>query len=244
MDVIRAETFRRRKGPDVIKTTRLPVKPMSVEEAVMQMDLMSNEFFVFRNADTDTLSRRVPAQGRQLRPDRARAVLTFAPRGRLGYTRTQPTMKITEILAPEAILPDMRATSKAEALEELAGVVAKRHPGIDRERLVEVLHEREELGSTAIGEGIAIPHGKLHGIGDVVAVFGRSMKGVEFDSLDGGPTRLFFLLVAPDDSAGVHLKALARISRLLKDRDFRARLFESQDPDALYAAIREEDAKY
>ena len=153
-------------------------------------------------------------------------------------------MKITEILEPGAIVADMRATSKSDALEELAGVVAKRHPTIDRERLIDVLHEREELGSTAIGEGIAIPHGKMPGLGNVVAVFGRSLKGVEFDSLDGGPTRIFFLLVAPEDSAGAHLKALARISRLLKDRDFRARLFEGTTREALFATIREEDEKY
>ena len=153
-------------------------------------------------------------------------------------------MKVIDILDPDAILPDMQATSKQEALEELAAVVVKRHPAIDHGRLVEVLLEREELGSTAIGEGIAIPHGKLPGISSVVAVFGRSLRGVEFDSLDGNPTRLFFLLVAPEDSAGVHLKALARISRLLKDRDFRARLLEAPTREALFATIREEDEKY
>ncbi len=153
-------------------------------------------------------------------------------------------MKITEILDPESIIPEMRASSKVEALGELAAVVAKRRPSIDQARLVEILLEREELGSTAIGEGIAIPHGKLPGIDNVVAVFGRSLKGVEFDSLDGSPTRLFFLLVAPEDSAGVHLKALARISRLLKDRDFRARLFEGTSGEELFATIREEDDKY
>jgi PTS system nitrogen regulatory IIA component len=153
-------------------------------------------------------------------------------------------MKITDILDPDAILPDMQATSKQEALEELAAVVVRRHPAIDGARLVNVLLEREELGSTAIGEGIAIPHGKLPGISSVVAVFGRSLPGVEFDSLDGSPTRLFFLLVAPEDSAGVHLKALARISRLLKDRDFRARLFAGTTREELFATIREEDDKY
>jgi len=153
-------------------------------------------------------------------------------------------MKVVDILDPEAILPDMHATSKSAALEELASVVVRRHPSIDGVRLVDVLHEREELGSTAIGEGIAIPHGKLPGITSVVAVFGRSLKGIEFDSLDGSPTRLFFLLVAPEDSAGAHLKALARISRLLKDRDFRSRLFEGKTREELFAIIREEDEKY
>jgi len=153
-------------------------------------------------------------------------------------------MKVLDILDPAAIVPEMRATSKPEALQELATTLAKVHPSIDRDRLVEVLLEREELGSTAIGEGIAIPHGKLPGIGNVVAAFGRSSRGIDFDSLDGSPTRLFFLLVAPEDSAGVHLKALARISRLLKDRGFRERLFAESTRDALFATIREEDEKY
>jgi PTS system nitrogen regulatory IIA component len=153
-------------------------------------------------------------------------------------------MKILEILDPAAIVSEMRATSKPEALKELGSTLATLHPTIDQARLVEVLLEREELGSTAIGEGIAIPHGKLPGITNVVAVFGRSSRGIDFDSLDGSPTRLFFLLVAPEDSAGIHLKALARISRLLKDRDFRERLFAGTTREALFATIREEDEKY
>lgn len=153
-------------------------------------------------------------------------------------------MKILDILDPAAIVPEMRATSKPAALEELAGALAARYPTIDQARLVEVLLEREELGSTAIGEGIAIPHGKLAGLTDVVAAFGRSSRGIDFDSLDGSPTRLFFLLVAPEESAGIHLKALARISRLLKDRGFRERLFAGATREALFDIIREEDDKY
>jgi PTS system nitrogen regulatory IIA component len=153
-------------------------------------------------------------------------------------------MKILDILEPAAIIPEMRATSKREALSELAGLLASRHREIAETRLVEVLLDREDLGSTAIGEGIAIPHGKLPGMTGVVAAFGRSTQGIDFDSLDGSPTRLFFLLVAPEDSAGVHLKALARISRLLKDKSFRERLFAGTSRDALYATIKEEDDKY
>jgi PTS system nitrogen regulatory IIA component len=153
-------------------------------------------------------------------------------------------MKIIDILDPAAIVPEMRAASKPEALHELAAVLAELHPSIDPARLVEVLLDREELGSTAIGEGIAIPHGKLSGMSGVVAAFGRSPRGIDFDSLDGSPTRLFFLLVAPEDSAGIHLKALARISRLLKDREFRERLFAGTTREALFATIRDEDEKY
>jgi PTS system nitrogen regulatory IIA component len=153
-------------------------------------------------------------------------------------------MKILDILEPAAIIADMQATSKPEALQELAAVVAKLHPEIDRTRLVGVLLDREELGSTAIGEGIAIPHGKFPGVANVIAAFGRSLRGVDFSSLDGSPTRLFFLLVAPESAAGVHLKALSRISRLLKDKNFRDRIYAETSGDALFAAIKEEDEKH
>jgi PTS system nitrogen regulatory IIA component len=100
------------------------------------------------------------------------------------------------------------------------------------------------LNSTALGDGVAIPHGKLPGVRRVIAAFARSKAGVDFQSLDGKPTHLFFLLVAPEDSAGAHLKALARISRLLKDPSFRSRLLEAPDAKALWATIRDEDARY
>jgi PTS system nitrogen regulatory IIA component len=153
-------------------------------------------------------------------------------------------MKILDILAPEAIVPEMRGKAKVEALQELATLLATLHPEIDGARLVQVLLDREALGSTAIGEGIAIPHGKLPGVTNVVAAFGRSPNGLEFDSLDGNPTRLFFLLVAPEDSAGIHLKALARVSRLLKDKSFRDRLAAGGTREQLFAVIKEEDEKY
>jgi PTS system nitrogen regulatory IIA component len=153
-------------------------------------------------------------------------------------------MKILDILAANAIIPALKATTKADTLQELASLLATLHPAIDANRLVQVLTDREALGSTAIGEGIAIPHGKLPGVPNVVAAFGRSEAGVDFDSLDGNPTRLFFLLVAPEDSAGIHLKALARVSRLLKDKSFRERLAAGGTPEQLFAIIKEEDEKY
>jgi PTS system nitrogen regulatory IIA component len=153
-------------------------------------------------------------------------------------------MKILDILAPDAIIPAMRATTKSDALHELAALLATLHPEIDGARLVQVLLDREALGSTAIGEGIAIPHGKMPGVANVVAAFGRSANGLAFDSLDGNPTRLFFLLVAPEDSAGIHLKALARVSRLLKDKSFRDRLAGGGSQEQLFAIIKEEDEKY
>jgi PTS system nitrogen regulatory IIA component len=153
-------------------------------------------------------------------------------------------MKILDILAPEAIIPALRAATKSDALQEIAGLLSRLHPEIDGGRLVQVLQDREALGSTAIGEGIAIPHGKLSGVASVVAAFARSERGIDFDSLDGKPTHLFFLLVAPEDSAGAHLKALARVSRLLKDKAFRDRLAAGGTADQLFAIIKEEDEKY
>lgn len=154
-------------------------------------------------------------------------------------------MKIVDILSEELVVPALAGRAKREVIEELAGAVAERHRGeIDRDRLVQALEDREKLNSTALGEGVAIPHGKLPGLKRVVAAFGRSRGGVDFSSLDGKPTHLFFLLVAPEDSAGAHLKALARISRLLKDESFRQRLLDAPTAADLYRIIREEDDKY
>jgi PTS system nitrogen regulatory IIA component len=153
-------------------------------------------------------------------------------------------MRIEDILAPELIIAALAASTKAGVLDELAAAVAARHPEIARPQLIAALEERERLNSTALGEGVAIPHGKLPGLRRVFAAFGRSVAGVDFQSLDGKPTHLFFLLVAPEESAGAHLKALARLSRLLKDDAFRGRLRDAPDADALYQIIREEDARY
>jgi PTS system nitrogen regulatory IIA component len=153
-------------------------------------------------------------------------------------------MKIVDILPEENVLADLRGKTKLAVLDELASALAARHPEISKDRLLEVLLEREKLGSTAIGEGIAIPHGKLPKLHSVIAAFGRSRQGVDFSSLDGGPTKLFFLLVAPEDSSGAHLKALARVSRLLRDKAFRDRLMQAETREELYRSIREEDEKY
>ena len=153
-------------------------------------------------------------------------------------------MKIEDILSEELVLSDLQATTKTDVLVELANAVVRHHPELDGVRLVAALEERERLNSTALGDGVAIPHGKLPGIRRVIAAFARSRRGVDFQSIDGKPTHLFFLLVAPEDSAGAHLKALARISRLLKDPAFRAHLLEAPDAKALWTIIRDEDARY
>jgi len=153
-------------------------------------------------------------------------------------------MKITDILPAALVIPALKGKTKEEVLRELAAAMAAQHPDIDANRLVEVLWERERLGSTAIGDGIAIPHGKLPGLKTVLGAFGRHPQGVDFQSLDGKPTKLLFLLVAPEDSVGQHLKALARVSRLLKDPAFRNQLMTAADQAELYRCIHDEDDKY
>jgi len=152
-------------------------------------------------------------------------------------------VKITDFLPEQLVVPALKAQTKEDVLKELAASLVGVHPEVDAERLVQVLWEREKLGSTAIGDGIAIPHGKMPGIAQVLGAFGRHQQGIDFESLDGAPTKLFFLLVAPEDSAGMHLKALARVSRLLKDAGFRNRLLQAPDQGALFALIRDEDEK-
>jgi PTS system nitrogen regulatory IIA component len=152
-------------------------------------------------------------------------------------------MRVVDILNQDLVVSALHSATQTEVLQELSGQLAAYYPHINTEELVNVLLERERLGTTAIGEGIAIPHGKLPGLKDVVAVFGRSLTGIDCHSLDGAPTQLFFLLVAPEDSAGIHLKALARVSRLLKDKSFRERLLQADTQANLFQIIAEEDAK-
>jgi len=151
-------------------------------------------------------------------------------------------MKILDIINEDLIKPDLSATSKEEALTELASLIATKE-GLDEEKIVGVLREREKLGSTGIGDGIAIPHGKLKGLKKLVASFGRSKKGIDFQSIDGKPTHLFFLLMAPENTAGVHLKALARISRLLKDKKFRESLLIASNTEGIFQALKDQDEK-
>ncbi len=153
-------------------------------------------------------------------------------------------MKIVDLIRREMVLPGLRSTEKAGIIRELAVHVAAHHADIDRDELTRVLSEREALASTAIGEGVAIPHGKLSTVSELVAGLGRVRRGVDFDSMDGQPTYLFFVLVAPESSTGAHLKALARISRLFRNPDFRRRLLSADDADDMYSVLIEEDSNY
>ena len=150
-------------------------------------------------------------------------------------------MRLSDILSESLIVPELKAKNKREVLEELTASLVDHEEGLDHDRLVSVLMDREELGSTGIGEGLAIPHGKLNEIDHLFAVFGRSKHGVDFQSMDGKPAHLFFLLFAPENSAGVHLKALARISRLLKSATNRERLLDAKSRTEIFRIIAEED---
>ena len=149
-------------------------------------------------------------------------------------------MKILDVLLKEAILPDLKANDKKGVLEELVTPVA-RIADINHDYLVKVLMERERLGSTGIGEGIGIPHGKVKGLESLVLGFGLSKKGVDFDSMDGQPAHIFFLLLTPENSTGLHLKLLARISRILKNDPFKQRLLHATNRDGIYSIIEEEE---
>jgi PTS system nitrogen regulatory IIA component len=153
-------------------------------------------------------------------------------------------MKISEILAPEMVLPDLKEQTKTQILRELATPLVAGRRELNLDDVTAVLAERERLGSTAIGDGIAIPHGKIRGVAQIVGSFGRTRRDIDFESLDGKPTHLFFLLIAPEDSTSLHLKALARVSRLFRESSFRERLLTARDAAEIFRLIIEEDSRY
>ena len=153
-------------------------------------------------------------------------------------------MKITEILDQKLILSDLTSKTKKSVLEELVTHLAQYEENVNKEELLKALLEREKLGSTGINDGVAIPHGKLKNIGKLLAVFGRNREGIDFGALDGKPSHLFFLLVAPESSAGAHLKALARISRIAKSELFREKCMKAETREDLFQLMLEEDEKY
>lgn len=153
-------------------------------------------------------------------------------------------MKLSEIIEEDNIIPELKAKDKKGVLEELAKVISDHDPSIDKKALVKVLVERERLGTTGIGDGVAIPHGKLKGVGYPIMSFGRSKEGLDFESIDKQPVYLFFLLIAPDNSSGIHLQVLARIAKMLKSSTFRKRLMEIGTRKELYKAIVHVDEEY
>ena len=153
-------------------------------------------------------------------------------------------MKLVDYLNPEWIVPSLEGTDKRSVLKELCQAVVKPCQAGSAEELLQILMERERLGSTGIGEGIAIPHGRLKKLKEFCISFGRSIHGVDFDSIDGNPSHLFFLVLAPETSTVENLKVLGRIVTLLKDPSFKKRLLEAPGREDLYRVLSEEDERY
>lgn len=151
-------------------------------------------------------------------------------------------MKMLDFLKKDAILSDLQAQDKKGVIEELVMPLVKT-AGVKYEELVKILMERERLGSTGIGGGIGIPHGKLKSLKSLMLNFGRSRKGVDFESIDGRPTHIFFLLITPENSIDIHLKLLAHISRILKNDLFKERLLKAENCEEILNIIKQEEAE-
>lgn len=153
-------------------------------------------------------------------------------------------MKLTDILMSGSCVIDMKARTKKEALRELADAIAAGVSVLDPAELLDMLLEREKLGTTAMGDGIAIPHARVDSVERLLVSFGRSRPGVDFDSVDGKPTHLFFLLVAPGKEGSAHLLTLARLSRFLVQPEFREKLLEVESEESLWQVVEEEEARH
>ncbi len=151
-------------------------------------------------------------------------------------------MLLTEILTPDRIKIPLRSTTKGDILEELVSIIADTSAVNDPEEVLRAVREREEVLSTGIGNGVAIPHGKSPSVDELVLAAGVTAEPVDFEALDGRPVSLFFLLVGPEAAAGQHVKALSRISRLLRRESFRERLAAASSPEDFYAILREAES--
>ncbi|MGB5218791.1 MAG: PTS sugar transporter subunit IIA [Smithella sp.] len=150
-------------------------------------------------------------------------------------------MQLEQLFKIEYINADLSARNKEDALLEMVDTIILGGLKLDKSSVLEILKQRESLGSTGIGEGVAIPHGKISALNDIVIAFGRSVNGIAYDSLDGKPVHLLFLLLAPENSAGQHLKILAKISKMLKEPDFRKKLLKARTQSDLYRIIIEQE---
>ncbi|MBI5453920.1 MAG: PTS sugar transporter subunit IIA [Deltaproteobacteria bacterium] len=152
-------------------------------------------------------------------------------------------MRLADVMKEDYIFSDLKAREKQGVLAELVSDISPKLERLDGGSVLSALLEREKLGTTGIGHGVAIPHGKVKGLTDIKVFFGRSKKGVDFNSMDRMPVYIFFLIVAPENSAAAHLKILACISHLLKNQDLRTRLMKAEDPSEIYRIITEADRK-
>ena len=153
-------------------------------------------------------------------------------------------MKITDILKKDYIITDLISRDKKGVLAELSNFLESKGAIPNKENLLLALIEREKLGSTGVGENVAIPHAKINEIDQIITMFGRSIKGIEFDSLDKKPTHFIHLVIAPANSTGQHLKALARISRLFKNPSLREAVLHATEMNQIYSILVDEDSKF
>ena len=155
-------------------------------------------------------------------------------------------MKLADILKQSLVIASIQATTKEGLLSEMAEYASQQFPQIQTPSsiILDYLQQRENLGSTGIGAGVAIPHAKVPGLNDLVACFGRSIPGIDYNAIDSHPVHLVFMLLIPENSAGMHLKALARISRVLKDTNFRSKLMELNDAKELYNAFMQREREF
>jgi nitrogen PTS system EIIA component len=152
-------------------------------------------------------------------------------------------MKILDFLSPERIIPKMKSRDKKGVIDELAEAIANT-TSAENVEIAKVLLEREQLGSTGIGDGIAIPHGRLSSIDSIVMGFGSSEQGIEYDSIDNNPVNIFFLLLTPENSTGGHLRVLAQISKLLKNKQFKTNLTNAKSTQEVIEIVREADENF
>ena len=152
-------------------------------------------------------------------------------------------MRLVDVLRKEYIMPELEARDKEELLDEMFSRLSELVPDLDRGSLLNALLKREKLGTTGIGHGVALPHGRLKSVKSIMVFFGRSRRGVDFNSIDKTPVHLFFLIIAPENSAATHLKLLACISRILKSQEFRDRLLSASTPSDIFSLIEEADRK-
>ena len=148
-------------------------------------------------------------------------------------------MKLGDYLEKDLVLPNLTSGNKSEVLKELLVPLGDKYSEMDTDEAVRVLLEREKLGTTGIGDGIAIPHGKLENLEKVIVIVGRSVEGVDFDALDHKPCTIFFLVLAPEQVAGMHLRVLAQISRTLKDETFCKEFLDADSFDALWKLLKD-----
>jgi PTS system nitrogen regulatory IIA component len=152
-------------------------------------------------------------------------------------------MDLSDLITPYGVIPSLKASNKKQALQELAAKAAKL-TGIDAHEIFNTLLQRERLGSTGVGNGIAIPHGKMNALSHIVGMFARLEEPIDFEAIDEEPVDLVFLLLAPENAGADHLKALARISRLMREPAAVEKLRSSRDKDALYAVLTEPAASH